>query len=548
MDKRRTGSSRPGGRGTPAKRGQDGLTPSQNRAPADAPPAAQSGRQSGFSGARAGAAFGGSDAQGHSHHDDQRKGSGRPFQGGHWHTPGAAPRLPVPWAVWLRSPLAHLQMLLGLALVLGGGGVASGLNNAVIQLAALAIMVWHRPLVFRFLRAGPRALVALVLASMALPLAQILPLPPFVWHELPGREPVLEAHRLLGLAPDAWIPLSLDRARTLVAFLGTLAPAALIIVGTSLRREDKAQLAWMLAGAALVALLLGAFQLTTANTSGLLHAISPKPDVLYATFANRNSTAMLFVLAILLLAAVPMYRGRAGVLLGSAGIGLLFLGAVLTQSRSGMALAGVALSFVVLRLVLGFRQARRGGAVIGSRPLAAAGLFAMALVAMAGASAISGGRAADSIARLTSNETDRPEIWDDAVHAARAYWPVGSGMGTFDEVFQLHESLEHLSPRRAGRAHNDWIELAIESGIAGLALAGAWLVWCLGAVIGGRPETLWLRIGAGVAVMCIAAQSLLDYPLRNQTILCVAALLVVLLHDGQTWRQQAGGRADRAPA
>jgi hypothetical protein len=39
----------------------------------------------------------------------------------------------------------------------------------------------------------------------------------------------------------------------------------------------------------------------------------------------------------------------------------------------------------------------------------------------------------------------------------------------------------------------------------------------------------WSGVGAGMAVGAIALQSLLDYPLRNQTLLCVAGVLVVLL-------------------
>ena len=55
------------------------------------------------------------------------------------------------------------------------------------------------------------------------------------------------------------------------------------------------------------------------------------------------------------------------------------------------------------------------------------------------------------------------------------------------------------------------------------------LVWCAHAALFGRYDTHWMRLGAGLGIACIAAQSVLDYPLRNQTLLCVAALLVVLL-------------------
>lgn len=443
------------------------------------------------------------------------------------HAPGGQ----VPLNRWLVSPLAHLQILVCLAVVLGGGGVAYGLRNAAIQLVALAILWWHRDHVGRFMREAPLPLVILVFATLALPLLQLVPLPPEIWQQLPGRADVVTAYAIAGLPTDSWLPLSLDRGRTLVAFCGTFAPAAIIIVAASFGRDHKAQLAWTLAGAALVALLLGTFQLTTANTSGLLYPVTAKDNVLYATFANRNSTALLFVLAMLLLSAVPMYRGRGGLLYGTVAIGLLCLGAILTQSRSGMALAGVAVGFVILRLVLGYWQARRARYVVNRPALLVAGFFTLVAAAAIAISAQSGGRAADSLERLTSNETDRPQIWDDTLYAAQVYWPVGSGMGTFDEAFQLHESLEYVSPRRAGRAHNDWLEIGMEAGVAGLILALGWLVWCAQAALFGRYETRWMRLGAGLGIACIAGQSVLDYPLRNQTLLCVAALLVVLLSE-----------------
>jgi len=420
-------------------------------------------------------------------------------------------------------------MLVALAVLLGGGGVAYGLRNLLIQLFALGLIWWHKSRVAEFLWQGPKGLVALVVVSVILPLLQLVPLPATFWQSLPGREVVISAFEIGGLPLEGWFPLSLDRGRTLVAFCGTFAPAAIIMLGTTLTAGDRAKLAWTCAGLALVALVIGVAQLSSANTTGLLFSITPKPDVLYATFANRNSTALMFVISIIVLAAVPLYRGRVGLFAGVAAIALLALGAVLTQSRSGMALLGVALFFVFLRIGLGFWAARRGPkSGFSTSALAAiimAGFFAIALVA----SIATGGRAADSLERLTDGQTDRPQIWEDAAYAAKEYWPVGSGMGTFDEVFQLHESLEFLAPRKAGRAHNDYIELGLEAGLVGYLIALCWVIWIAQAAFRGSAAARWTRLGSALGLACIAAQSVLDYPLRNQTLLCFAAVLVILL-------------------
>jgi len=39
-------------------------------------------------------------------------------------------------------------------------------------------------------------------------------------------------------------------------------------------------------------------------------------------------------------------------------------------------------------------------------------------------------------------------------------------------------------------------------------------------------------VGVGAALLCIGLQSVVDYPLRNQALLCVAALLIAFLVSG----------------
>lgn len=441
--------------------------------------------------------------------------------------PKAPPKLTA--ALWLATPVAHLQMLLVLAVMLGGGGVAYGLRNLAIQLCALAIVWWHREQAWNFIRRGPKALVALVLVSMAVPLLQLVPLPPHIWQDLPGRQVVAQAYALAGLPADSWYPLSLDRGRTLVAFCGTLAPAVIIAIGSSLNEKDRAQLAWTAAAAALAALIIGVAQLTSANTSGLFYPITAKSDVLYATFANRNSTALMFVLSIIILTAVPVLRGRGWLALGTAGIALFAVATVLTQSRSGMALLAVALVFVLARIGFGLWQVKRWRYRANRTAVIIAAILGFAALGAIAVSAFSGGRAATSLDRFSEDETARPLIWEDAAYGAREYWPLGSGMATFDEVFQLHESLEYMSPRRAGRAHNDYIELAMEAGLVGYLVLLGWVLWIAQAALICPSHMRWTRMGAALGLACIAAQSVLDYPLRNQTLLCFAALLVVLL-------------------
>ncbi len=428
------------------------------------------------------------------------------------------------------SLVLQLQVLIVLSVLLGGGGSAYGLRNLVIQLVALAILAINAGRVVEFVAKAPRALTLLVFASMALPLLQAVPLPPGIWQAFPGRDPAVQSFSIAGQGADTWFSHSVNPMRTLVAFSGTLAPAALIMMGFSLDQRGKVILAWTVIGGAFAAFLLGTLQLSTGNTSFLLFDERSTPDVLFATFANRNSTGLFFVLALCILSGLPFSRNKA--VIGAAAIAgvLLVIGVILTQSRSSITLLVIPAGLGALRGWFAFR----GRSIQQSRakPALWLGLGLTAVIVGAVAfSTVTGGRAADSFSRFaTTMETDRPEMWEDGLYAASEYWPAGSGMGSFDDVFQMHESLEYVSPRRAGRAHNDYIELAIESGIVGLVLAGLWLLWCaVSALSFGRVTGAYWQLSAGGGVAAIALQSLLDYPLRNQTLLLVAAVLVVLL-------------------
>jgi O-antigen ligase len=427
----------------------------------------------------------------------------------------------------MASPLVHLQGLLLLAVLLGGGGVAYGLSNLAIQLVALVLLAIHAGRLRQFAGEAPRSLQAVLFLTLAVPLLQLVPLPPAIWQALPGRELAVEAYALAGIPSDSWAPLSLDRARTLVAFTGLLAPVSVIVIGVTLGESEKRVLAWTLVALALVSFALGAVQLLSGNSAAMFYPNNAAADVLYATFANRNSTGLFFVCAAMLTLALLRSGDTRSLLAPAAIIVLLLVGTILTQSRSSMALWVLATLFLVARLGWSIVGKCRSGSLRGGLSVVLGGLAVVGLIA---GSALMGGRAETSFARFAEFDQSRFEVWEDAAYAAGQYWPTGSGMGTFDEVFQIHESLEYVSPRKAGRAHNDYLEIAMEAGVAGLTLVMLWAVWVLLAMAGAvRSGPDWRRLGAGAVFGVIALQSTLDYPLRSQTMLCVAALMIVLL-------------------
>lgn len=452
----------------------------------------------------------------------------------------------------LRGRGAAAVLLLLVGLLFGGGGSGAGLANMVVQLAGLAALAFHREAVLDFFARAPRLAVVLVAVTLALPLLQLVPLPPTIWQALPGRDLVSQSYDLIG-AQGAWHPFSLSTARTAIAFFSLLAPFAILVLAWDMAEADRRMLLLAVAGGGVIVAALGAQQLATGNRVLMFYQDVVGSGDLQGTFSNRNSGALMLDIALVALAGAVPWRSRslspAWKLGAVAAAVLLATGVVLTGSRSGMMLLAVPalLAAWIWWSAHDFGRNRRKAALI------LAGL----VVAMAvGGVLLSGNhRIRQNMARFDSlADEQRPVIWKDTVEAIGRYWPVGSGIGSFDEVFQVDEALENLSYGRAGRAHNDFLEVALESGVAGIALLAGWAVMLamlgLRALRGGRQESQGaIGLAALAAFGLIALQSLTDYPLRSQTLLCVAALMLALLmgtgQAGERNTAQRGSGTDR---
>lgn len=441
-----------------------------------------------------------------------------------------------------RIAFLSILALLLIAFALGGGGSRQGLANLFVQLTALAVLAPHRTAFFRFWGEATFALRALICVSLLLPLIQIVPLPPGVWRALPGRDLVIQSLETVG--ETGWMTLSVNPLRTLLALTALATPLAVLVAGWLLPRHHLFLLGWLVVALGLVTSLLGVSQLGSTGDDGTLFGARNPGTALLGTFANRNSTGLFIGIALALAAVLPAPGPHPAIVLVRVALcAVLLLAIVLTGSRSALFLAALPLAlagFKALRWSLDHRSAAQHSG--GNRHLFAIALGAIALVAAGGAALIvvAPGPIGDTMERFGAKDDPRRYIWDDASYTAARYWPIGAGMGTFDEVFQVDESLENLTQRKAGRAHSDYLELTIEAGLPGLILAAMWL-----GLIGwlswrARHSLLrWVAWAGSAFLFAIALQSITDYPLRNQTILAFAGFALLVL---------ARGAADHAKA
>lgn len=455
----------------------------------------------------------------------------------------------------LKTRAGQLPSFIVLAALLGGGGVAYGIQNLLIQLAALGLLAVYAPQVGQFVRTGPRWLVGLMLASILLPLIQLVPLPPGVWTAMPGRDAVQESLQAAGGLE--WFATSVNSSRTFVAFLGLIAPFTLIALGWRSEGNAIGRITLAFIAMGIVNVALGTLQVLGTNQFAVPYAENEVPGVLFGLFANRNSTGIYLVCCLILLVTLPRVKlVSAPGLAKAASAALLVVGVVLTQSRTSIVLLALPLALTLLRQLLHVLAKQRSpgraatddtGVTSSARITIAASIALLALAA--GLAPMLAGTRLDSVmSRFEKTDDERSLIWEDARYSAERYWPVGSGMATFDEVFQSDESLENLSQRRAGRAHNDYIEIVIEAGVIGAAVVFLWALWIAWATWTalGSPR-MWPALGGAGILLAIALQSALDYPLRNQTMLCLAAFAVLLIAPVHSARSRSARQEEDRP-
>ena len=129
----------------------------------------------------------------------------------------------------------------------------------------------------------------------------------------------------------------------------------------------------------------------------------------------------------------------------------------------------------------------------------------------------------------------RGEIFATTSQAVRDFMPLGSGLGSFQSVYQLYEQPGQVTPTFVIHAHDDYLEIALELGLAGILLVVLFLAWW--AVVARRA---WISAergpfarAAAIASAAVLVHSLVDFPLRTAAISACFAMCLGLLADGR---------------
>ena len=416
----------------------------------------------------------------------------------------------------------------------------------VLQLGALAIIA--AALIARQDNppASPaRQLLALLALAIALVGAQLVPLPPSLWTHLPGRGPVADGFALLGV-PLPWLPVSLAPYRTLASALWML-PAIGVLVGMlRLGAPQSAALAWGVVGVTVASVAIGAVQSAQGYGSPWYLYQITNEGVGTGFFANANHLATLLVATMPFLAALHLASRRhsqdrrapmislilAGVLL------IVFVGLAVNRSLAGIGLSVPALAASAMMIFA--RERRLPAWSVGLVALATIASVAVVFAAPLGNNLTNPEQRTLTESRYTSFRT--------SLDAAADFMPLGSGLGTFQQIYPTHEDPAATTSVYMNHVHGDYIELALETGVPGLALVLLFLVWWVRrtAAIWTSDEPNPFARAATIASAAMLAHSIVDYPLRTAALSALFAMCCALMAEpsGRTRRREAAPSSD----
>lgn len=428
-----------------------------------------------------------------------------------------------------QTPIWLVPAWLWLCLILGGASQGGVLANLTLQGGAACIIAYwlwsDGQLHLRRADHMPLAILAAALLWIAI---MFIPLPPSLWQLLPGRDFVARGYRLLDMELP-WLSMALAPDRALRSALALLAPVVAFFLA---RRMDAAQTRRMIAGVVVIAALsaaLGLAQEATGPQSILRFYDPTNRDVPVGQFANTNHFAVFLACSMPMAAALVVTMNPKKSTKRKNPIGLAIYSALLALLMIvSTSLAGIA--FLILSLI-GSSYIIWGRSVSGRTKLLLLTGFGVASVLAAGSLAAIGTGTIG--AKFEDAPNSRGNMTPVTASAGMEMAPTGSGLGSFTQVYAMHQPDRYTSTTWVNHAHNDYAELFLELGIPGLLLVAAFLIWFVrtGFQIWQRraDPDIMIAQAAWLSIALLLLHSLVDYPLRTASMASLFAVAVALV-------------------
>lgn len=424
-----------------------------------------------------------------------------------------------------------------------GGGARSDIQSliilrpAAVLICAFALFTFTREHIrpYRFLFGFSMGLFFLVAL-------QLIPLPPWVWQSLPGREIITEIDKTAQLG-DVWRPISIVPLASWNALYSLFVPLGVLLLGVQLNQDEQSQLLPFIISLGLLSGMLGLLQIVGAREGPLYFYRISNNGSAVGLFANRNHQAVLLACLFPMLAvyaftgtgAPEQARVRAAMAIV---VSLVLVPLLLvTGSRAGLVvgiLGVLSIPLLYTRLEISSATKRRCQLPPAAVASGALGIIGLTLLA----NLFGRAKAYDRIVALDMLEDARFKVWGPIMRMAWQYFPFGSGVGTFSDGYKIGELDRFLAFAYLNHAHNDWLEIYMTGGaFACLLLVTAIIAWGVCSLrvwrdgASGTHETSYGRL-ASVLIGMLGVASVVDYPLRVPSMMCSMTVFAIWLARG----------------
>jgi O-antigen ligase len=365
-----------------------------------------------------------------------------------------------------------------------------------------------------------------ILALCLIPLVYLIPIPFSIWQHLPGHQSYAEAMRLLFDQDVMHLNLvpSMSSSLSWYSWLALIPSVAVFLAIAAGSREICWHVTLVFIFFAFFQALLGLAQYVQGQSS-FLRFYWEFGGKAIGTFANRDHLAGFLEMALPLSIALALsalrrfetevsmhdYRQsavtlQANTLFYTFVAIFILLGLIFTQSRTGVFLGVVIV--LVMMLIFMLRESRKSTyGLIGS----------VFLVAIAFAIAIG---LVPVVDRFTADpmQDARWKIYRATWEAIQAFFPVGSGVGTFAEVFKPFHTAD-LSGMFINHAHNDYLEWLTEGGLWAAVLIVWFFIyygirWVKLIKLPRWQRYEYIQVAAGIGILAMSIHSLVDFNLH----------------------------------
>lgn len=387
--------------------------------------------------------------------------------------------------------------------------------------------------------------LAFMLLMLMVPLVQLVPLPLSSWTWLPGRVgllPILE--NLLGIDYEGFVSASIVPGHSESALWALVLPIAVYITAINQPTKNLTYLTYLLLA---MAAFQAALSLMQYGNPALQFDNEWNMMGNAGTYLNKDHLAgfleMMLPILLGLMAAnigagqrmprrlqtwrkklsfLASGRGHKAVFFAAIAV-LLVLALIFIRSRAGMALAMLGI-FLAL---MAFSRRLGGSNLYGTYGTVLAVIVALAIEV--GLAPVLDRFSVDLLKDL------RWRIYDSSLEGVAAYFPIGSGPGTFPAVYPIFQP-ENMDVF-VNHAHNDYLEWVFEGGILalGLIIIG-WVMYLM------RWRKVWLegswqafryiQVGAGIGLCLMMLHSFVDFNLHKPAnSIYFAFLLAVFMRE-----------------